>query len=152
MKVETFYRFLSRKIYMIILFSIIAACMICLLVLTKNHSFYLSLTESQKSKLNSPFHRTLGYIRWNSAHLERIPVMKKYRPFFYDLHYSIPRYMTQLNLTGDGWEASHVSYKAVADTMQIILQKYPAIEGLLYFHFDVRIDDKLHTQKKYSYT
>jgi hypothetical protein len=151
MEAETFHYWLSRKTYMTFLLGIIAACMIFLFVLTKNHSFYLSLTESKKGKLKSPFHCTLGYIRWNSVHLERIPVMEKYRPFFYDLHYSIPRYITQLNLTGDGWENSDVSYKAVAETMQIVLEKYPTIEALLYFHFDVRIHDKLHTQSKYSY-
>ena len=131
---------------MTFLLSIIAAYVIYFFVLTKNRSFYPSSTERKRDQLKSPFHRTLAYIRWNSAHRERIPVMEKYRPFFYDLHYSIPRYVKQLNLTGDGWENNDVAYKVVAETMQIVLQKNSMIEGLLYFHFDVRISDKLYTQ------
>jgi hypothetical protein len=155
MEVETFDRCLSGKTYMPFLLGIIAACMICFFVLTKKHSSHPLLTEPitklEKSKLKSPFYRTLGFIRWNSAHLERIPVMEKYRPFFYDLHYSIPNYMKQLNLTGDGWENSDVAYKALAETMQIVLQKNSTIEGVLYFHFDVRISDKLYTQSNSIY-
>jgi hypothetical protein len=150
MKVETFYHCLSRKTNMTFLLGIIAACIICFFVLTEKHLSHPFLTkpitEPEKSKLKSPFYRTLGFIRWNSAILQRIPVMEKYRPFFYDLHYSIPRYIKQLNLTGDGWEASFLVYKALAETMQIVLQKHSTIEGLLYFHFDVRISDNLYTQ------
>ncbi len=146
MKVERFYRYFSRKIYMTFLLGIIAACMIYFFVLRKKYSSHPLLAEPEKGKLKSPFHRTLAFIRWNSAHLERIPVMEKYRPFFYELHYSIPRYMKQLNLTGDGSEDSHRIQKVVAETMEIVLQKNLTIEGLLYFHFDVRISDKLYTQ------
>jgi hypothetical protein len=85
----------------------------------------------------SPFQHTLGFIRWNTARLERIATMEKYRPFFANLHYSMPNYTSQLNYTADGWESGDYPYKTVGDTMKIILQNYSTIEGLLYFHFDV---------------
>ena len=94
--------------------------------------------HSNKERRLSPFRNTLGFIRWNSPHNERIPLMEKYRPFFAQLHYSIPNKSSNLTLTDDGWESSTTEYKVVADTMHILLQDHPTIEGLLYFHFDVR--------------
>ena len=94
-------------------------------------------TSVDNNQLVSPFRNTLGFIRWNSAHNERIPVMEKYRPFFAQLHYSIPNKSSNLTLTGDGWEDGPTEYKAIADTMHILLQNHSTIEGLLYFHFDV---------------
>ena len=96
------------------------------------------LTSVDDNKIVSPFRNTLGFIRWNSPHNERIPVMEKYRPFFAQLHYSIPNKSSNLTLTGDGWEDGWSEYKVVADTMHILLQNHSSIEGLLYFHFDVR--------------
>ena len=94
-------------------------------------------TSVDNNQLVSPFRNTLGFIRWNSARNERITVMEKYRPFFAQLHYSIPNNSSNLTLTGDGWGDGLTEYKAVADTMHILLQNYSTIEGLLYFHFDV---------------
>jgi len=94
-------------------------------------------TSVDNNQLVSPFRNTLGFIRWNSLRNERIPVMEKYRPFFAQLHYSIPTNSSNLTLTGDGWGDGLTEYKAVADTMHILLQNHSTIEGLLYFHFDV---------------
>ena len=94
-------------------------------------------TSVDDNKIVSPFRNTLGFIRWNSPHNERIPLMEKYRPFFAQLHYSIPNKSSNLTLTGDGWGDGLTEYKAVADTMHILLQNHSTIEGLLYFHFDV---------------
>ena len=94
-------------------------------------------TSVDNNQLVSPFRNTLGFIRWNSARNERITVMEKYRPFFAQLHYSIPNNSSNLTLTGDGWGDGLTEYKAVADTMHILLQNHSTIEGLLYFHFDV---------------
>jgi len=97
------------------------------------------MTEIKKDQLRSPFHHTLGFIRINSPLPERIAIMEKYRPFFIDLHYSMPGYTSQLNYTADGWGDGGMPYKPVADTMNLILQNYSTTEGLLYFHFDVSI-------------
>ncbi|UJR11839.1 hypothetical protein I4U23_016019 [Adineta vaga] len=100
----------------------------------------------KKNETTSPFQHTLGFIRWNSLHPERIPLMEKYRPFFAELHYSMPNYTTHITLTADGWKPFKDVYKAVASTMKIILLNYSDIQGILYFHFDawiqpLRFDD-----------
>ncbi|KAI1075284.1 nucleotide-sugar transporter-domain-containing protein [Whalleya microplaca] len=112
--------------------------------------------------LESPFSKTLGFIRWNSPHYERIPLAEKYRPFFHTLHYSGPNISNiddiGQNLTHDAFQGSTEVYLQVAETMQMILDgdswagfhqqdntahgnttSKPStsdIEGLLYWHFD----------------
>jgi len=108
------------------------------------------LIDIKNDKIRSPFERTLGFIRFNAAHRERIPIVEKYRPFFADLHYSMPDYISQLNYTADGWRDSASTYKALGETMKIILQNYSIIEGILYFHFDVSIH-KTKTPSTYIY-
>ncbi|CAF4099219.1 unnamed protein product [Adineta steineri] len=91
-------------------------------------------------RVKSPFYRTLGFIRWNTARLERVPLMEKYRPFFAELHYSIPNSTSKVTYTADGSVESHYIYKVISETMEIILENHPMIEGLLYFHFDAWIN------------
>ncbi|UJR07104.1 hypothetical protein I4U23_011392 [Adineta vaga] len=107
---------------------------------TKTRTLSLNVTKIIGDKIKSPFQQTLGFIRWNSAHRERISIMEKYRPFFADLHYSMPGYTSQLTYIADGWDRGATIYKVLGDTIQIILQNYSAIEGILYFHFDDFID------------
>ncbi len=130
----------NRKILLIFMMGIIGVLYtVYFLIPTKIQLLHSNLSDINKDKIRSPFQHTLGFIRWNSARLERIPIMEKYRPFFANLHYSIPGYTSQLNYTADGWGPVEYTYKAVGDTMKIILQNYSTIEGLLYFHFDVSI-------------
>ena len=88
--------------------------------------------------LHSPFDHTLAFIRWNSAHIQRIPLIEKYRPFFNELHYSIPLLTNKVNLTADGLIKYDFPYKMVSETMEIILNQTDlSIQGILFFHFDV---------------
>ena len=134
---------------MAIITGIIGTCFFCFAYLTKTYLPPLPTAQPSEDKIQSPFNRTLGFVRWNSARLDRVPVIEKIQAFFFTIcTIQLPRHVTQLNLTFDGWEQSTLIYKAVAETMQIILQEYPIIEGLLYFHFDVCIGDELHSQRK----
>ncbi|CAF1493210.1 unnamed protein product [Adineta ricciae] len=119
---------------------------LCLFYGYTGQKYFLFPSNKNTNKIMSPFQHTLGFIRWNSLHPERIPVMEKYRPFFAELHYSMPNYTLKTNLTADGWAPYKDVYKVVGDTMNIILRQYPNIKGLLYFHFDAwlhpfRFDD-----------
>ncbi|CAF1675679.1 unnamed protein product, partial [Adineta ricciae] len=96
--------------------------------------------EKKEDRIVSPFSHTLGFIRWNSAFVNRIPLMERYRPFFYELHYSIPNYTPKLNLTVDGLVSISFPYKMVSETMTIILKEHPEINGILFFHFDAWIN------------
>jgi hypothetical protein len=40
--------------------------------------------------LKSPFENTLAMVRWNSYHPERMPLLKKYTPFYDTVHFSMP--------------------------------------------------------------
>ncbi|CAJ2502194.1 Uu.00g095880.m01.CDS01 [Anthostomella pinea] len=130
---------------------------------------YLAADKSSKEpeedaamiRLDSPFNRTLGFVRWNSPHYERMPLIDKYRPFFHTLHYSGPDISDSddigQDLTTDAFTGTHEIYLQVAETMQMILdgEAWPGfhqnstkhgnstsklntsdIEGLLYYHFD----------------
>lgn len=90
--------------------------------------------------IESPFKNTLAFIRWNNPHPQRIPYLMKYKPFFKDIHISLPKYTEGNNLTADGWENAFQVYGAVADTMEHVLLHEPDIEGLFFFHFDMWID------------
>jgi hypothetical protein len=104
-------------------------------------------TESEpRHVITSPFHKTLGFIRWNSHHPERLPLLQKYSPFFHDLHISMPKYTLHegrdkefVNTTVDNWENQLLPYIPVARTMQYILDQpknssESEIEGIFYFH------------------
>lgn len=98
--------------------------------------------------LESPFKNTMAYVRWNSKYDERIPLIKNgYEDFFHTMHYSMPKLMGDegkdfVNLTHDGWEDAFWGYKAVKNTMKIILNETTEEEigGMLFFHFDVWVD------------
>lgn len=101
--------------------------------------------------LESPFKNTLAYVRWNTKHEERIPTIKHgYTPFFHTVHYSMPELgvgergstRNSVNLTHDSFEDAFWGYRAVRDTMSIILKQTTEeeIDGLLFFHFDVWLD------------
>ncbi|KAI9772580.1 MAG: hypothetical protein M1839_002432 [Geoglossum umbratile] len=98
------------------------------------------LPPTQLGVLNSPLSNTLAFIRWDSGHPERGRITEAYRPFFYDMHYSIPNNVSDTNLRVDGFEDELYVYKQVADTMQLILDERPKINGLLYYRFDSWID------------
>jgi hypothetical protein len=136
---ETYHPCLNRKRLLIFILVSILLYIFYSFVPRKNQLPCITVVDIKEKKSISPFHRTLGFIRWNSAHPDRIPIMEKYRPFFANLHYSMPDYTSKLNYTADGWKPGESAYKPLADTMQIILQNYSTIEGILYFHFDVSI-------------
>lgn len=103
----------------------------------------------QQSGLGSPFANTVGFVRWNAAYLERIPLIQKYEPFFHTVHYSIPNYIPDpptegkfVNVTHSSWDNHENVYIPVADVMSLILDDpvYSSIEGLLFFHFDLWIN------------
>jgi hypothetical protein len=162
---KIFYRCSNRKGFLIFTLLVIIVYSIYFFVSMSSfnscrlNSSSCNWIEETKNKIKSPFQNTLGFVRWNSAHYERIAIIDKYRPFFANLHYSIPNYTLQLNYTADGWKPFDNPYKPVSDTMKIILQNYSTIEGLLYFHFDVSIVnsdcgwvDVIHTHISYSDT
>ena len=88
----------------------------------------------------SPFIDTLAFVRWNSPHTERVPLINEYGPFFSDLHLSIPSENQSHTLTEDGFKDTYHIYKSVADAMQIAHDEREDIEGILYFHFDAWIN------------
>lgn len=97
--------------------------------------------------LESPFKNTLAYVRWNSKHPERIPLIRKgYEPFFHTMHYSMPELVEDepdfLNMTHDSWEDGTLGYRAVKNTMKTILSETSEdeINGMFFFHFDVWAD------------
>ncbi|KAF9767864.1 hypothetical protein IL306_014907 [Fusarium sp. DS 682] len=97
--------------------------------------------------VTSPFKNTMAFIRWNSVHPERIPTLMKYKPFFRDIHISMPDMMKNESVAPDYHNITHDQstltfhiYQQVADTMQLILDQEPEIDGLLYYHFDSWID------------
>lgn len=96
----------------------------------------------------SPFANTVGFLRMNH-HVERMPLLSKYEPFFHTLHYSAqpganhawPTKNTT-NITHSTW-GDHMSvYMPVADVMRLILadEKYNSIDGLLNFQLDVWVN------------
>jgi UDP-galactose transporter len=101
-----------------------------------------------KNVLESPFKNTMAYVRWNSKHEERIPLIRNgYEPFFHTMHYSMPQIVGEghadfVNLTHDAWEDGYWGYRAVKNTMQVILDETTEdeIDGIMFFHFDVWVD------------
>ncbi len=131
--------FIRGKCLLIFLFAVIISFILWHFGSRRDQIQSFNINGINNRQSLSPFSRTLAFIRWNSAHNDRIPIIEKYRPFFTNLHYSIPDSTSNLNYTVDGWKSGEFIYKAVGDTMQIILQNYSNIEGVLYFHFDVSI-------------
>jgi UDP-galactose transporter len=108
----------------------------------------LNNTQPLIPVLESPFKNTLAYVRWNSKHEERIPLIKTgYEQFFHTMHYSMPKLMGEdgnnfVNLTHDAWEDGYWGYRAVKNTMKVILNETTEDEigGMMFFHFDVWLD------------
>jgi hypothetical protein len=109
-----------------------------------------STSEDVVSRVDSPFNSTLAFIRWNSAHTERVPYLMKYEPFFHSVHISMPN--DSRHNEADDWGTNRTSlthdsatligtiYRQVAYTMRVALEQHPDITGLLYYHFDAWID------------
>jgi hypothetical protein len=99
--------------------------------------------QPSTSIIHSPFNNTMGFVKWNHYHVERIPLIQKYEPFFHTVHYSIPlpdeKDAEKHNLTHDSWQNPLINYMQIARTMQLILDS-PAnssaanITGLLFMH------------------
>lgn len=102
-----------------------------------------SPTTDTSGIVKSPFSSTLAFIRFNAWRPERLVYLEKYRPFFREIHYSMPHSMDggpeDVNTTNDGWENQLVSYLPMARTMQHILDQ-PAgspeagIKGIMFYH------------------
>jgi hypothetical protein len=102
-----------------------------------------SASADDSSIVKSPFSSTIAFIRFNAWRPERLTYLEKYRPFFHDLHYSMPNSTDgdpeHLNTTHDGWENQLVVYLPMARTMQHILDQ-PAdspdakIKGIMFYH------------------
>jgi hypothetical protein len=85
----------------------------------------------------------MGIIRWNNYHIERLPLLEKYEPFFHTTHYSMPLPDEEdsevHNLTHDAWQNPLVTYTQIARTMQFILDQplnssAAELTGMFYFH------------------
>lgn len=136
--------YIRRTLFILLLLAAMALYVAYAFDLKKNVETYINIDDVMDDrqsvppkKVNSPFDRTIAFIRWNAGFRERIPLMEKYRPHFAELHFSIPGYTSQLNYTADGLIPVGQPYGVVGKTMEIILQNHSIIEGLLYFHFDV---------------
>jgi hypothetical protein len=98
--------------------------------------------------IDSPFKNTMAYIRWNSHHPERLPLITLgYTSFFDTVHISMPPLNSSSNtniqnLTYDEFRDSYTIYHSVRDTMSRILENpnMENIDGLMFYHFDVWID------------
>ncbi|UJR16641.1 hypothetical protein I4U23_003541 [Adineta vaga] len=135
-----YYSSLNQKYLIVLTASILLILMVFLFPFKINFQSQPLSINPNIHKIRSPFSRTLAFIRMNMQRLERIQVLENYRPFFIDLHYSIPHYTNITNYTIDGWISGGEPYKVVADTMQILLNNYSMVEGVLYFHFDAWIN------------
>ncbi|KAK1979657.1 UDP-galactose transporter [Colletotrichum cereale] len=98
-----------------------------------------------ENKVESPFKNSVAMIRWNSARPERIPLLRKYEPFFHTVHISMPNMFKGEdpefhNLTHDQFPGTFTIYKQVSRTMKLILDTQPEIDGLMYYHFDAWVD------------
>ncbi len=105
-------------------------------------------SNSTITKLESPFKNSMAFIRINGDRSERVPTVMGYEPFFREIHISMPSLTPnkhQLNLTHDSYEETFTAYKALGDTMKLVLDA-PAndsaskIDGVFFFHFDIWLD------------
>ena len=105
-------------------------------------------SNSTVTKLESPFKNSMAFIRINGDRRERIPTVMGYEPFFREIHISMPNLTPnkhQLNLTHDSFEQTFTAYKALGDTMKLILdapanESASKIDGIFFFHFDIWLD------------
>ncbi|KID81920.1 UDP-galactose transporter [Metarhizium guizhouense ARSEF 977] len=138
-----------RKFYLV-LYGIAQLITLAMIAAMSISGFSASNIVSQKNgtfaAVTSPFEKTLGFVRWNGEHPERIPHVMKYQPFFHTMHISMPdetapgQGLNQTSLTEDAAKITFTIYRQVALTMQVILDTQPDITGLFYFHFDSWID------------
>lgn len=104
--------------------------------------------NSTVATLESPFKNSMAFIRINANRPERIPTVMGYEPFFREIHISMPHLTPnkhQLNITHDSFEQTFTAYKALGDTMKLILdapanESASKLDGIFFFHFDVWFD------------
>ena len=115
-------------------------------------------SSSNVTSLESPFKNSMAFIRINANRPERIPTVMAYEPFFRETHISMPNLTPnkhQLNLTHDSFEQTFTAYKALGDTMKLILDA-PAndsasqIDGIFFFHFDIWLDPMAFTHEVFE--
>jgi hypothetical protein len=99
--------------------------------------------------IESPFKNSLAYVRWNSHHPQRVPIINSsYSPFFRMMHISMPspasssQNNSTTDLTSDSWEDPYTIYHSIRDTMVLLLEDTSTqdIDGIMFFHFDAWID------------
>lgn len=102
---------------------------------------------------------TGGFVRYNSERLNRIESLNRYAPFFHSIHHSMPRikdgrdapYLQgQMSLTEDNYVDAYTIYRGVADYMLLLLNDYPEVTGMFYFHFDAWLDPAGFSGMNYS--
>ncbi|UJR07176.1 hypothetical protein I4U23_011464 [Adineta vaga] len=135
-----YHHYSNGKFLVVLTVSVLLIFIINILPFKTNVQSHSKLINTNIHKLRSPFSRTLAFIRMNTQRPERIRVLESYRPFFIDLHYSMPHYTSVINYTADGWLSGDDPYKPVAETMKILLKNHSLVEGILYFHFDAWIN------------
>ena len=105
-------------------------------------------SNSTTTKLESPFKNSMAFIRINADRPDRISTVMGYEPFFREVHVSMPSLTPnkhQLNLTHDSYEETFTAYKALGDTMKLVLDaptndSASKIDGIFFFHFDIWLD------------
>ncbi|PNS19648.1 UDP-galactose transporter [Sphaceloma murrayae] len=137
---------------------------IALILALVNYKAHHTGTPSKVPVVESPLKDSLAFVRWNAPHPERIPTIMKYKPYFADIHISMPDYLRQTNrsectspfdqqcgmdlfndIHADNYGGTMQIYTSVARTMQLILDapdnsSVSKMNGLFYFHFDAWID------------
>lgn len=115
-------------------------------------------SKTNVTKLESPFKNSMAFIRINGDRPERIQTVMGYEPFFRETHISMPNLTPnkhQLNLTHDSFEQTFTAYKALGDTMKLVLDA-PAndsaskIDGIFFFHFDIWLDPMAFAQEDFE--
>ncbi|CAF0987657.1 unnamed protein product [Adineta ricciae] len=120
-----YHHYSNRKLSIILIGSVSLVCILNVFPFKTITRAPLDVVDSKTNKLQSPFSRTLAFIRLNGQRPERLRVLENYRPFFINLHYSMPQYTSVINYTADGWLSGDDPYKAVSETMKVLLKNYP---------------------------
>ena len=115
-------------------------------------------SSSNVTRLESPFKNSMAFIRINQDRPERIPTVMAYGPFFRETHISMPNLTPnkhQLNLTHDSFQQTFTAYKALGDTMKLILDaptndSASQIDGIFFFHFDIWLDPMAFAQEDFK--
>ncbi|CAF1633198.1 unnamed protein product [Adineta ricciae] len=102
----------SGKTISLVLFGVAVIYLGYSFIPTGSQGYFIDVFEAQRDKTASPLHRTLGFIRCNKLQRENIPLMEKYRPFFAELHYSMPNYTAEITYTADGVISEKTPYHA----------------------------------------